>query len=98
MKLTPKKIIQTLEEHRDGIKKFAVRRIGLFGSSLKGEQKKCSDLDFLVSFKEPTFDNYMDLKIYLEKVFHKKVDLVDDGCLKPALSYVNKEAVYVTGI
>ncbi len=95
MNLTPKKIISTMELHRKDIKQFEVKRIGLFGSFLRNEQKKGSDLDFLVEFKKQSFDNYMGLKFFLEDLFGRKVDLVIESTLKPAFSYVKKEAVYV---
>ena len=92
--LTPGNIIKTLENHKDEIHKHGVKKIGLFGSFLKKTAHKRSDMDFLVDFREPTFDNYMDLKFLLEKIFHKKVDLVTEASLKPALRYVKKEAMY----
>jgi len=33
--------------------KFKVKEIGIFGSSVKGEERKRSDVDILVEFKEP---------------------------------------------
>ncbi len=96
--LTPNRIVQTLEEHREEIRQYGVEQIGLFGSVLKGTEKKGSDLDFLVSFRMATFDNYMDLKFFLERLFHRKVDLVMENSLKPALRYVKEEALYVQGL
>ena len=49
-KITPKEIVRKLEEHREGIRNLGVKRIGLFGSFLKGNQKEGSDIDFLVVF------------------------------------------------
>ncbi len=77
------------------IQKYRVTKIGLFGSFITNKQHKRSDLDFLVQFKKPTFDDYMDLKFLLERLFHKKVDLVIENDLKPAVRYVKEEAIYV---
>ena len=93
-KLTAKKIIRTIENNKDYLNKYGVKKIGLFGSFLKGNQNRKSDIDFIVKFDKATFDNYMDLKFLLEKLFHKKVDLVTEKSLKPALRYVKKEAMY----
>jgi len=93
--LTPEGIIRTLEVHRERIKGFGVKRIGLFGSFLKGTPHRRSDIDLLVTFHKPTFDNYMGLKFFLERVLGKKVDLVIEDNLKPGLEYVKKEALYV---
>ncbi|MDQ0220653.1 nucleotidyltransferase [Peribacillus cavernae] len=67
--------------------KYGVKRIGLFGSYSRGEQKDSSDIDVLVEFIDTkmTFDNYMDLKFYLEDHFQKPVDLVILDDIKPAL-------------
>ncbi len=93
-----KKIIKTIEEHREDMRRYSVKKIGLFGSFSKGMQRKRSDLDFLVAFDSPTFDNYMDLKFFLEKIFRKKVDLVAEDSLKPAFKHVKEEAIYAKGI
>ncbi|VVB59620.1 Nucleotidyltransferase domain protein [uncultured archaeon] len=96
--LTAEKIIKTIESHKDEIRKFGVKRIGVFGSYAKKSAKKRSDIDILVSFDRPTFDNYMELKFLLEKMFRKRVDLVALDGLKPALKYVKKEALYAAGV
>ena len=77
--------------------KFGVRRIGIFGSFARGEEREDSDLDVLVVFEEgqKTFDNYMDLKFYLEDLFGREVDLVTERALKPQLKdIIMKEVVY----
>lgn len=85
-------IMDILIAHDDILKKYKVRKIGLFGSYAKGVQNKKSDIDFLVEFKEPTFDNFMDLVFALEKLFKRKVDLITNGNLSPYIQpYVLKE-------
>lgn len=96
--LTQKNIMEILQKHRDEIKSYKTKKIGLFGSFLKGSGDEKSDIDFLVAFSEPTFDNYMGLKFFLEELFGRKIDLVIAETLKPALQYVKKEAVYAEGI
>jgi len=66
-------------------KKYGIKRIGVFGSFAKNEQKETSDIDVLVEFEKgaKTFDNYMDLKFFLEELFGRKVDLVIFDALKP---------------
>ena len=94
VRLNKESIIKEIEKRREEIRNFGVKKIGLFGSFLNGAGKK-KDIDFLVKLKKPTFDNYMELKFFLEKIFNKKVDLIIEDNLKPALHYVKKEAVYV---
>lgn len=61
-----------------------VKKVGLFGSFSRSSQNAASDIDMLVEFDRggKTFDNYMDLKFYLEQLFHRKVDLVIKDALK----------------
>ena len=55
-------IIDLLSSQASYIKaRFSVKRIGLFGSYARGEQKASSDIDVLVEFEKPTFRNFMDL-------------------------------------
>lgn len=93
-KLTSKKIIKEIEENSEDIRKFGVKKIGLFGSFLKKDNKKKNDVDILVSFDEVSFKKYIRLKFLLEKLFRKKVDLVIEKNLRSELNYVKKEAEY----
>ncbi len=90
--LSGKEIMDMLKSHSDILKKHKVKRIGLFGSYVRGEQKKDSDIDFLAEFKTPSFDNFMDLVFLLEDLFGKKVELITNGSLSPYIKpYVEKE-------
>jgi len=90
--------ISTLKEQEKLIRhKFGVKRIGIFGSFARGEEREDSDLDVLFVFEDgqKTFDNYMDLKFYLEDLFGRKVDLVTEKALKPQLKeIIMKDVVY----
>jgi predicted nucleotidyltransferase len=91
-------ILKMIEANREEIKGFGVRRLGLFGSAARGEATETSDLDFLVELEKKTFDNYMDLKFYLEDLFGCKVDLVMKDALKPRLREpILKETIYALG-
>lgn len=90
--LTDKKIMGALKKHSNILRKYKVKKIGLFGSYVRGEQRKHSDIDFLVELEESTFDNFMDLAFFLEGLFNKKVELITDGNLSPYIyPYVEKE-------
>ena len=93
-KLTPIKIIKIIEENKNELRKCGVKKIALFGSFLKRKNHPKSDIDFLVVFDNPTFDKYMELKFFLEKLFQRKVDIVIEKDLKPALRYIKEEALY----
>lgn len=91
-KLTEKEIIETSNNCKDILVKYNVEKIGLFGSYVRVEQQKNSDIDFLVEFEKPDFDNFMDLVFFLEDLFGKKVEIITDGSLSPYIQpYVEKE-------
>ncbi len=96
MKAGSMNVIDILKSHEREIKKrFGVKRIGLFGSSARGEQKDTSDVDILVEFEEPTFDNFMNLAFFLEDLFSRRVELVTPDSLSPYIApYVKKEVVW----
>ncbi len=93
-KLNSKEIIRKIEKRRKDIRKYDVKKIGLFGSFSKNKQHKKSDVDIIVEFNEETFDNYIELLFLLEKILKRKVDLVIEKDLRPEFSYVKKEAKY----
>ena len=84
---TPSSLLRKIEENMPKIKSYGVLKIGLFGSCSRGEQADHSDIDILVEFQKgkKTFDNYMDLKFFLEELLGRKVDLVIIEALKPDL-------------
>ena len=73
-------ILRALRAHDEDLKRFSVRRIGLFGSYARGQQHRGSDIDFIVEFDKPTYDNFYGLSIFLENLFEGKVEiLTPDG-------------------
>jgi len=66
--------------------KYRVKNLEVFGSYIRGEQKKKSDLDILVEFHE-TIDlfKYIELENYLSEKLGVKVDLVMKDALKPRI-------------
>ena len=78
-------VIDVLQKHRESLQKHSVKRIGIFGSLVRGEQDENSDIDILVEFYRKSFDNYMELKFFLEELFGRKIDLVTPMALKKQL-------------
>ena len=82
---------------------YNVEKMYLFGSALNSDFNKKSDIDLLVKFKSielsKYFDNYMDLKERLEKLFGRKVDLVEEQTLRnPILiQSINKSKELIYG-
>jgi len=93
-------IEEILKKHKKEIcEKYKVKEIGIFGSFVRGEQKKRSDVDIIVEFDEediPSLLEFIAFERYLEKLLGKKVDLVRKGGIRPELKApILKEVVYI---
>ncbi len=81
---------------------YKIDSLYVFGSFATGNCTDDSDIDILVTFGNVDlpeyFDNYMDFKIHLEEIFHRKVDLVEEKTIKnPILRHSidrNKQLIY----
>ena len=96
--LKENRIFNFLIAHKSELEeKFAVRKIALFGSYARGEETDESDIDLLVDFREPTFDNYINLVFFLEESFKKKVQLVTEGpqLRERFLKHIETDLMYV---
>jgi uncharacterized protein len=66
--------------------RYGVMRVGLFGSYVREQQRKKSDIDILVSFdRDIDLFEFIDLREFLEARLHHKVDLVMEKALKPVI-------------
>jgi hypothetical protein len=95
---TKQDILTLLEHNQLRLRAFGVKRIGLFGSFVRGEQRPNSDIDLLVEFVSgrKTFDNFMDLSFFLEDVFERRIELVTLESLSPYIGpHILKEVEYV---
>jgi hypothetical protein len=93
-----KGINEVLKAHKEDLyKKYKVTEMGVFGSIVRGEQKKGSDIDILVDFEEvPDLLKFIALEEYLRKLLKKKVDLVRKEAVRHELKdRILKEVVYV---
>ncbi len=77
--------------------KYGIRDMGIFGSYLRGEQGKKSDLDILVDFeKTVSFFEFLELEDELNRLTGKRVDLVMKTALKPRIGkHILREVVYL---
>ncbi len=95
---TLEKLKVTLALNKEELgKKFKVKEIGIFGSYVRQEQNKKSDVDVLVTFYE-TIDlfTFVELENYLSDILGVKVDLVMKEGIKPRLKErILSEAVYI---
>ena len=76
-----------------------VERAYLFGSCARGEERPDSDVDLLVNYTNSDSLSLMDITrmmVHLGKNLHRKVDLVEDDCLKPfARESVNRDKIKI---
>jgi len=99
LKKAKQQILSTLSANEAKIKSFGVRSLSLFGSSARGEDTPASDLDFVVEFEKKTFDSHMDLKLFLEELFDRPVDLVLADGIKPRLrAAILRDAIHTPGL
>lgn len=82
-----KKVEEVLKQHKkDLAEKYRVKEIGVFGSYVRGEQGKRSDVDILVEFEEvPDLLRFIELERHLEGILGLKVDLVRKEALRREL-------------
>jgi len=98
------KYVEEIKEKLEELKplleeKFEVKSIGIFGSYVRGGEKKGSDLDILVEFEESADLSLLDfirLENYLSEELGVKVDLVEKGTLKPRIGkHILEEVVTI---
>jgi predicted nucleotidyltransferase len=79
------------------IEKYGIKEIGIFGSYVRKENKKNSDIDILVELKKPMgFFKFTRLERYLSELLGIKVDLVTKKALKPHIGQrILSEVIYV---
>lgn len=88
-------ILAQLKSHKRQLKKFGVRSISLFGSIARNQARKRSDIDLLVDFEKTIgLFEFIRLKLYLEELLSRKVDLVTPEALRKELrENILKEAI-----
>lgn len=92
------KVKKILAEHRDELRReYKIIEMGIFGSYIRGQQKRKSDIDILVKFDEPvSLLDWVGAENYLTDILGIKVDLVPREDVRPELKKrIFKEVVYV---
>ena len=94
---TREQILATIDAHADELRRLGARSLALFGSVARGEGSDSSDIDLLVDLHPKTFDAYMDVKLFLERILGHNIDLVLADAIKPRLrSAILAEAVHAS--
>jgi predicted nucleotidyltransferase len=78
-------------------KKYQIESLAIFGSTARGDDHEASDVDVLVTFEgKATFDRFMGLKLDLEDLLGRRVDLLTPKCVRPAMQLaIDEEAILV---
>lgn len=78
-------------------RKFKVKRLGLFGSYIKGKARRSSDVDILVEFsKSIDLLDFVALERYLAEQTGAKINLVSIKAIRPEFrSTILNEVVYI---
>lgn len=104
-KLDSEIILKKLKDINPIIEKDGIKLLGLFGSYSRDEATEESDIDILIETTPEFLQKYKglrafikleELKINLEDIFHKNVDIVDKkGLLQRNNTYILNKALYV---
>jgi len=93
-----KEFFAFIESKRADLDRLGVESIGLFGSTLREEERPDSDLDVLVKFQagRKTLDNFLQISEMLEDFFECEVDLMTPESLSRHFGpRIRSEAEYV---
>ena len=79
------------------LKRYKIKELGIFGSYLRAEEGKRSDVDLLIDFRRsPSFLEFMEIENYLADSLGMKVDLVMKSSLKPRIGqHILREVEYL---
>ena len=67
------------------LKKYNVKRAGIFGSYARGEQKRNSDIDIIIQPPKGMGFGFAGIQMEMEKKLGRKVDMVTYKYLSPYL-------------
>ncbi|MFN3996003.1 MAG: nucleotidyltransferase family protein [bacterium] len=88
-----------IRENKDFLEeRYKIKRIAIFGSRARKEEKESSDVDIILEFSEPIGWEIVEIKDYLEEKLGLKVDILTYKALlrKPSLwNYIKDDLIYV---
>ncbi len=92
-------VMQKLSDAKELLRQYGVNAVGLFGSTVRGDNRKDSDIDILVDFSvdQETYFNYLAVCTLLEQLFENhQVDIVTrNGLSRHIGPTILKEVEYV---
>ena len=96
-KKTREEILKLLSQNKNQLEnRFKVRRMALFGSYARGDQKPESDVDILVDIDPSVGLEFVTLAEQIEQLLELPVELVSSRAIKPnKLKYIEQDLIYV---
>lgn len=90
-------VIKVLKDNLDNFKKFGVTEVGLFGSFVRNEATKSSDVDLLVTLTNHDYFNFCRLIDFANSLFAERtVDVLSEGGINEINGiYICREVEYV---
>ncbi len=88
----------TIRQHQDVLaQRYGIRVVGLFGSYIRGEQRRRSDIDLLADILRPiSLLEIVGAELYLSEVLGVKVDLIPKRDVREELrETILREAVAI---
>jgi uncharacterized protein len=89
---------ERISSHRVELDRFGVRRLSIFGSVVRGDDRADSDVDILVEFTDAAkqadyFGRFMDVAFYLENLLGRKVDLATPAMVRRIKADIIEETI-----
>jgi len=91
-------IKEIIARHKSELRRiYKVKKIGIFGSYVRGEQHTASDIDILAEFEGPvSLLKLVSLENFLKDLLHAKLEVIPRDDIRPELrEYILKEVIYI---
>ena len=95
---TTQEIVDRLRAYKEKFAdKYGIEQLGLVGSGARGEQDEKSDIDVFITMSRPSFFTRMNIKEELQKLFHRKVDLITlhENMFRSFRQNLERDAIYI---
>ncbi len=97
-RLSTKRIINVLAKSKiEARQRYRAEIKGIFGSFVRGDDKRKSDIDILVEFDErANLIDFVGLSLFLEEKLKSPIDVVPESAIRKELkAKILKEAIYI---
>ena len=91
-------IFKLILENKQAFRDLGADRLGVFGSFVRDEQNKDSDVDLMVDFLpgQKNYRNFLGIADLAEKLMGREVEILTPQSLSPFIApYIEREIEYV---